>query len=75
MGRRDRAERIERSGTEHPADCSNPSPLVAKPGVAYKTFTQGAKPLGKNGYKVQLLAAAVKRAVLTAAGAKKYWEA
>ncbi|TMP99093.1 MAG: molybdopterin dehydrogenase [Verrucomicrobia bacterium] len=29
--------------------------------------TQGAKPLGKNGYKVQLVKAAVKRAVLAAA--------
>jgi len=31
--------------------------------------TQGAKPLGKNGYKVQLAKAAVKRAVLAAAAA------
>jgi xanthine dehydrogenase YagS FAD-binding subunit len=35
----------------------------------------GAKPLSMNGYKVKLLAAAVKRAALTAAGARKYWEA
>jgi xanthine dehydrogenase YagS FAD-binding subunit len=35
----------------------------------------GARPLSQNEYKVRLLAAAVKRAALTAAGAKKYWEA
>jgi xanthine dehydrogenase YagS FAD-binding subunit len=34
----------------------------------------GAKPLSQNGYKLNLLAIAVKRALLTAAGAKKYWE-
>jgi xanthine dehydrogenase YagS FAD-binding subunit len=34
-----------------------------------------AKPLSQNGYKVKLLSVAVKRAILTAAGAKKYWEA
>jgi CO/xanthine dehydrogenase FAD-binding subunit len=31
--------------------------------------TQGAKPLSKNGYKIQLVKAAVKRAVLAAAAA------
>jgi xanthine dehydrogenase YagS FAD-binding subunit len=36
---------------------------------------EGAKPLAHNGYKVKLLEVAVKRAALTAAGAKKYWEA
>jgi xanthine dehydrogenase YagS FAD-binding subunit len=36
---------------------------------------EGAKPLAQNGYKVKLLEVAVKRAALTAAGAKKYWEA
>jgi len=36
---------------------------------------EGAKPLSQNGYKVKLLEVAVKRAALTAAGAKKYWEA
>jgi xanthine dehydrogenase YagS FAD-binding subunit len=35
---------------------------------------KGAKPLGQNGYKVKLVEVAVKRALLTAAGAKKYWE-
>src|SRR5262249_453361 len=36
---------------------------------------EGAKPLAQNGYKVKLLEVAVKRAALTAAGARKYWEA
>jgi xanthine dehydrogenase YagS FAD-binding subunit len=35
---------------------------------------QGAKPLSQTGYKVKLIEVAVKRALLTAAGAKKYWE-
>jgi xanthine dehydrogenase YagS FAD-binding subunit len=35
---------------------------------------KGAKPLSQNGYKVKLIEVAVKRAVLTAAGMKKYWE-
>jgi xanthine dehydrogenase YagS FAD-binding subunit len=35
---------------------------------------EGAKPLGQNDYKVKLVAVAVKRAVLMAAGKKKYWE-
>jgi xanthine dehydrogenase YagS FAD-binding subunit len=35
---------------------------------------KGAKPLSQNAYKVKLIEVAVKRAVLTAAGAKKYWE-
>jgi xanthine dehydrogenase YagS FAD-binding subunit len=35
---------------------------------------KGAKPLSQNGYKVKLVEVAVKRALLTAAGAKKYWE-
>jgi xanthine dehydrogenase YagS FAD-binding subunit len=34
---------------------------------------QGAKPLAQNGYKVKLVEVAVKRALLTAAGQKKYW--
>jgi xanthine dehydrogenase YagS FAD-binding subunit len=34
----------------------------------------GIKPLAQNAYKVRLIAVAVKRALLTAAGAKKYWE-
>ncbi len=35
---------------------------------------KGAKPFSQNGYKVKLIEVAVKRALLTAAGAKKYWE-
>jgi xanthine dehydrogenase YagS FAD-binding subunit len=35
---------------------------------------QGAKPLSQTAYKVKLVEVAVKRALLTAAGAKKYWE-
>lgn len=35
---------------------------------------EGAMPLGQNAYKVKLVAVAVKRALLTAAGQKKYWE-
>jgi xanthine dehydrogenase YagS FAD-binding subunit len=35
---------------------------------------RGAKPLAQNGYKVRLAEVAVKRALLTAAGAEKYWE-
>jgi xanthine dehydrogenase YagS FAD-binding subunit len=35
---------------------------------------KGAKPLAQNGYKVKLAEVAVKRALLTAAGQKKYWE-
>jgi xanthine dehydrogenase YagS FAD-binding subunit len=36
---------------------------------------KGAKPLSQNAYKVKLVEVAVKRAILTAAGLKKYWEA
>jgi xanthine dehydrogenase YagS FAD-binding subunit len=43
--------------------------------AAGKAATKAAKPLGQNGYKVKLIEVAVKRALLTAAGAKKYWEA
>jgi xanthine dehydrogenase YagS FAD-binding subunit len=42
---------------------------------AGRAATEGAKPLAHNAYKVKLLEVAVKRAVLTAAGQKKYWEA
>jgi xanthine dehydrogenase YagS FAD-binding subunit len=42
--------------------------------AAGKAATEGAKPLSQNGYKLQLIEVAVKRAVLTAAGHKKYWE-
>ncbi len=44
---------------------------AAAAGVA---ATQGAKPLAQNGYKLKLIEVAVKRAILTAAGQKKYWE-
>lgn len=43
--------------------------------AAGQAACEGAKPLSDNGYKLQLVAVAVKRAILTAAGAKKYWEA
>jgi xanthine dehydrogenase YagS FAD-binding subunit len=36
--------------------------------------TDGAKPLSQNAYKLKLITVAVKRALLTAAGAKPYWE-
>jgi xanthine dehydrogenase YagS FAD-binding subunit len=42
--------------------------------AAGKAAADGAKPLAQNGYKVKLVEVAVKRAVLTAAGQKKYWE-
>ncbi len=43
--------------------------------AAGKAAAEGAKPLAENGYKVRLIEVAVKRAALTAAGQKKYWEA
>lgn len=42
--------------------------------LAGKAAAEGAKPLSQNGYKLRLIAVAVKRAALMAAGAKKYWE-
>jgi xanthine dehydrogenase YagS FAD-binding subunit len=42
--------------------------------VAGQAAAEGAKPLSQTGYKVKLIEVAVKRAVLTAAGHKKYWE-
>lgn len=42
--------------------------------AAGEAASQGAKPLSQNGHKLKLVAVAVKRAVLTAVGAKKYWE-
>jgi xanthine dehydrogenase YagS FAD-binding subunit len=42
--------------------------------AAGKAATEGAKPLSQTGYKVKLIEVAVKRALLTAAGQKKYWE-
>jgi xanthine dehydrogenase YagS FAD-binding subunit len=43
-------------------------------GKAGQLAAKGAKPLSQNAYKVKLVEVAVKRALLTAAGAKKYWE-
>jgi xanthine dehydrogenase YagS FAD-binding subunit len=42
--------------------------------AAGKAAAEGAKPLSQNEYKIKLVEVAVKRAVLTAAGHKKYWE-
>lgn len=42
--------------------------------AAGEAAIEGARPLSQNGYKVQLLKVAVKRAVLLASGAKPYWE-
>src|SRR5207302_587141 len=42
--------------------------------AAGKAATEGTRPLAQTGYKVKLIEVAVKRAVLTAAGQKKYWE-
>ena len=42
--------------------------------AAGEAAADGAKPLAQNAYKVKLAAVAVKRALLTAAGQKKYWE-
>jgi xanthine dehydrogenase YagS FAD-binding subunit len=42
---------------------------------AGQAAAKGAKPLSQNAYKVKLIEVAVKRAILTAAGMKKYWEA
>ncbi len=42
--------------------------------AAGKAAAEGAKPLSQNEYKVKLVEVAVKRAILTAAGHKKYWE-
>jgi xanthine dehydrogenase YagS FAD-binding subunit len=43
--------------------------------AAGEAAAEGAKPLSQNAYKLKLIAVAVKRALLTAAGGKKYWEA
>jgi xanthine dehydrogenase YagS FAD-binding subunit len=42
--------------------------------AAGKAAAEGAKPLAQNEYKIKLMEVAVKRAILTAAGHKKYWE-
>jgi xanthine dehydrogenase YagS FAD-binding subunit len=41
---------------------------------AGRAAARGAKPLSQNAYKVKLVEVAVKRAVLIAAGQKRYWE-
>jgi xanthine dehydrogenase YagS FAD-binding subunit len=43
--------------------------------AAGRAATLGARPLSQTGYKVKLIEVAIKRAILTAAGQKKYWEA
>jgi xanthine dehydrogenase YagS FAD-binding subunit len=43
--------------------------------AAGKAAAEGANPLSQNGYKLRLIEVAVKRALLTAVGGKKYWEA
>jgi len=43
--------------------------------AAGEAAVKGATPVAQNGYKVRLLSVAVKRALLIAAGGKKYWEA
>jgi xanthine dehydrogenase YagS FAD-binding subunit len=42
--------------------------------AAGKAAARGAKPLSQTEYKIKLIEVAVKRALLTAAGQKKYWE-
>lgn len=46
----------------------------ASAAAAGRAAAEGAKPLKQNGYKIKLIEVAVKRAILTAVGAKKYWE-
>ncbi len=43
--------------------------------AAGKAAAEGARPLAQNDYKVKLVWVAVKRAILTAGGQKRYWEA
>lgn len=43
--------------------------------AAGRAAAEGAKPLAQNGYKIKLVEVAVKRALLIAAGQKRYWEA
>jgi xanthine dehydrogenase YagS FAD-binding subunit len=43
--------------------------------AAGRAAAEGAKPLSQNGYKIKLVEVAVKRALLLAAGMKRYWEA
>ncbi|MCI0641107.1 MAG: FAD binding domain-containing protein [Gemmataceae bacterium] len=46
----------------------------ATAGAAGRAAAQDAKPLSQNGYKVKLVEVAVKRALIIAAGQKRYWE-
>lgn len=43
--------------------------------AAGRAAAEGAKPLSQNAYKIRLVEVAVKRALLMAAGMKRYWEA
>ncbi|MBM4071168.1 MAG: molybdopterin dehydrogenase [Planctomycetes bacterium] len=43
--------------------------------AAGRAAAEGAKPLSQTGYKIRLIEVAVKRALLIAAGQKRYWEA
>jgi xanthine dehydrogenase YagS FAD-binding subunit len=43
--------------------------------AAGRAAAEGAKPLSQNAYKIKLVEVAVKRALLIAAGMKRYWEA
>jgi len=43
--------------------------------AAGRAAADGAKPLSQTAYKIKLIEVAVKRALLTAAGQKRYWEA
>lgn len=42
--------------------------------AAGRAAAEGAKPLSQNAYKIRLVEVAVKRALLMAAGMKRYWE-
>ena len=42
--------------------------------AAGQAASQGARPLSQNAYKVRLIEVAVKRAILIAAGQRRYWE-
>jgi xanthine dehydrogenase YagS FAD-binding subunit len=58
------------------ADALEGKPLTeATAAAAGVAAARGATPLSQNAYKIKLVEVAVKRALLTAAGMKKYWEA
>ena len=42
--------------------------------AAGRAAAEGAKPLSQTAYKIKLVEVAVKRALLIAAGMKRYWE-